>query len=374
MREQLSAYLDGEMAPEERTAFEARLAGEPELQRDAAAWRRVDVLYSGMAPVQAPAGLEDRVRDAVSPGVVRFRRRHASPQRLWPMLAAAAGVAVMLGLFALQLSTPAPVAPGSTQLAKHAPAAAPKAPDIVSEARSGVPAQPAPQIATPKAEPRTEEVFMLDMEAAEAPISAPAPPPAEMAATGPLRQDISTDAALPDANSGIQEKDEAKSSLQNVSVGGSLRIRSNYQDFQEVEQPAPPPPVRMAEPPAPAAAPLPAVQAEGLNAKGALKSREEAVVVETDVPRTLGHGREEAQGASMRRTAAGREFFFVEDVWRESAYANEQAHAVRRNGVVYRLLIQKEPRLNEIARLGKKVIVRIDNTWYLITDSSPAQE
>jgi anti-sigma factor RsiW len=44
------AYVDDELVPEQRTAFQARLASEPDLGRQVAVYRKLEVLARRMAP------------------------------------------------------------------------------------------------------------------------------------------------------------------------------------------------------------------------------------------------------------------------------------------------------------------------------------
>lgn len=391
VREQLSAYLDGEMQPDERAAFEARLAETPELQREAEAWRRVDALYAGMAPVAAPGGLEDQVREAVKPAVIRFRRRHAAPQRLWPMLAAAAGIAIMLGLFVLQFDTSTPAVPGGTQLAKQSAPPIQKTPALVSEARSEAPALPKPETAAPKPELVAEEVYRLEMEAPEAPPAKVPPPPVEAAASPPASapplRDADEDETVEDRGIETKDKDAEKSSLQNVTVGGSLRVRGDYKEPQAyaqpapAEEPAPPPPAMMASParpvealpsPAPSALPQPDLGLPG-NDEAAPRAKAEAGRP-AGLLRTLGFVGTTFGSSTNHRTVAGRQFVLDDGVWKESTYLDEDVQAVRRDGATYRRLLRKEPRLDEIAQLGGKVIVRVEGTWFLITGPASTNE
>lgn len=99
-RELAAAYSLGSLNPEETRAFEAALAGSPELQREVAEYREVGALLAlgtAMPGAGLPAGLRDRVmaRAAASKGAVVTPR---TPPLLWLALAAS-----LVGLTATSL-------------------------------------------------------------------------------------------------------------------------------------------------------------------------------------------------------------------------------------------------------------------------------
>lgn len=102
--EDFGALLDNELSPQRREAVEAHLAECSDCLRDLERLQRVDRLYQGVAPVAAPAGFEDGVYRAAHPSIFR-RRRGQRP--VWPLIAAAAVMAVAAGtLFTLLLREP----------------------------------------------------------------------------------------------------------------------------------------------------------------------------------------------------------------------------------------------------------------------------
>ena len=274
LKELLSAYLDGEMDADERARFEARLAAFPELEREAAAWRRIDGLYRALPRVHAPDGFEADVRAELASPVIRFPRRHAAPQRLWPMLAAAAGVAVMLGLFVLRFDFTAPdtriakqevAVPAAQQEASAAQDEAGKihkdqpepkqgpvyliesvAPEPAADApkETAMMAPPAPAPATDleedkRLEPRAARAREIQPDSAPpaapakkaesaagpmfapAPASVPAPPPPAPAPTAVAAAPMTMSAPAPEA-------EERATGLQGVVVGGELRVRGKF--------------------------------------------------------------------------------------------------------------------------------------------------
>ena len=101
IRELLSAQLDGRLTPDEEAALSGHLAACEECRREQAALAKTVSILRGLAPVEAPAGLPDRVR-----------RRLAAPRRrmieLMPFLALpsvrmamAAGVVLALGFLGI---------------------------------------------------------------------------------------------------------------------------------------------------------------------------------------------------------------------------------------------------------------------------------
>jgi anti-sigma factor RsiW len=106
IRDEFSPLLDGELAPDERAAVEQKLADDAELLRELDGLRKVDELYRQLPPEQAPAGLEDRVRERLQPSIVRFTRRRLARRALWPVAAAAALFVVFAGVLVTQFDAP----------------------------------------------------------------------------------------------------------------------------------------------------------------------------------------------------------------------------------------------------------------------------
>jgi hypothetical protein len=106
IREDLAAYLDGELGEAARARVDARLAGDAALRAELNALREIDALYRALPLVNAPEDFDARLRDrlddertAAEPIRLSTRRRHERQRRVWPMLAAAALVATMAGLY-----------------------------------------------------------------------------------------------------------------------------------------------------------------------------------------------------------------------------------------------------------------------------------
>ncbi len=126
---ELAALADGSLAPERRSALEERVAASPDLAEQLAEQQRaVALMRSAAAQVEAPTALRERI-DAQS------RVRHRPARRGLVLLggAAAAAVAVAIGLTAIRSGTPderlyaalaptnlAPAATGEATLTKTA--------------------------------------------------------------------------------------------------------------------------------------------------------------------------------------------------------------------------------------------------------------
>lgn len=128
VREEFSALLDGELSPERRADVEAHLAACADCLRELDKLKRIDTMYRDLAPQEAPEDFEERVRAARRENVVAFRRPRRMAYRLWPVLAAAAMLFVVVGLFVLRLDR----IPGRYEIAKVRQDAAPKALDLSS--------------------------------------------------------------------------------------------------------------------------------------------------------------------------------------------------------------------------------------------------
>ncbi len=103
VREEFSALLDGELAPEVRAEVERHLGQCSECLHELEAYKRVDVLYRQLEPVAAPQSFEEGVRTRVSDVRVMERRKRQWLRWTWPVLAAsAASVLIVAGWFQLQ--------------------------------------------------------------------------------------------------------------------------------------------------------------------------------------------------------------------------------------------------------------------------------
>ncbi|MFP4173645.1 MAG: anti-sigma factor family protein, partial [Candidatus Hydrogenedentota bacterium] len=100
VRLEFSALLDDELSAGERRAIEAHLAECPACRGLFHQFQVVDQLFEDLPQREAPAELEAGIREALTTGREHVkavpRSRHAR-QRVWPLLAAAAGFVVLAG-------------------------------------------------------------------------------------------------------------------------------------------------------------------------------------------------------------------------------------------------------------------------------------
>ena len=96
IRQQLSAYLDGELSPEESRSVRAHVASCPACRAELESLRRTIEAVKDLPPVAAPHDLKQRILETVnaadSPSVTHAGTRHW--RRLWPTAAA-----ILLGVF-----------------------------------------------------------------------------------------------------------------------------------------------------------------------------------------------------------------------------------------------------------------------------------
>lgn len=98
-RDRFSAFLDGELGPNERDEFEAHLMQCSECLRELDGLQRVGALYRELSFQAAPEGFETRVRNAVRPRFAWGRALKADRRAYWPLALAAAVLALVLGPF-----------------------------------------------------------------------------------------------------------------------------------------------------------------------------------------------------------------------------------------------------------------------------------
>jgi len=108
VREQLSAYLDGELDEPTRRAVDAALKAHPELRAELDALRRTVALVRSMPRRSAPSGFAERVQAAIAQkaaGAVPLgRSARADWLRHWRAVALAAAACLVVGVTALVAS------------------------------------------------------------------------------------------------------------------------------------------------------------------------------------------------------------------------------------------------------------------------------
>jgi len=152
VREEFSALIDGELAPDARAAVESHIAQCSDCLRDLDAIKRIDRSYRGLPTQSAPGGFEEGVRKALAPAAAQFvnslspfdklwPRQTVARPRWWPVLAAAALVLVVLGTVTLREQRRASVLTTASNM-KEDSAQAQKlsrqqsaAPDVVAETK-----------------------------------------------------------------------------------------------------------------------------------------------------------------------------------------------------------------------------------------------
>lgn len=103
--ERLAAYLSGDLAPDERTALEAELAGDAGLRARLERIASTDQVLATLSNVDLPDGFEDRLHERLAPELdavlgdelAARRARRATPRWLPAVGAAAALVVVVAG-------------------------------------------------------------------------------------------------------------------------------------------------------------------------------------------------------------------------------------------------------------------------------------
>ncbi len=428
-REEFSALLDGELAPEVRAEVEAHLAGCSECLRQLDALKKVDTLYQALPVEHAPEGFEGRIRGVVQPRVVRFGRARHIRRAMWPMLAAAALFAVVCGVVLLQLR---PALPGY-QVAKtadlhrnamveaeelteravndesSASAESPAALDAavsgggqVQGARAGDTghfARQAPEmaVAVKAEEPRDESAPQPLPPLRDKDADTGSPTPQARTAMAPPPPSFQTRGlkALSEPDAAAEERIGHKRA-RGMSEGGKTKIQkaagrlaategTGVSEGKEelVSRPASIYYSDVLEAPVGdreggAVTPSPTSEPAELAFGASLREGNEAT--EKATPLLGGPFRKEAppQGAAASpapakdaegatKTLAGREFSLRDGVWIQKEYKAQVAVALARDSKTLASLLKKHPDLSPLKTWPKPVVFLVDKTWYRLS-------
>ncbi len=317
IREEFSALLDGELDAETREAVESHLHECSDCLRELGRYKKVTGMYERMERMPAPPGFEERVADAIRSKATYLPARRKFYVRWEMALAAAAVLLIIAGTFVI---LPTVHAPGTFQIGKSKEA--PSAQPVVQTA----PREAAPEQALYSEEKdvsdqavdssaRSQNYFAKGDVAGQiveksAPVLTPAAP-----APAPMPPPV------PESLPGVSQMNSVMEVQQERRRESPSRIEL---------KPEPPKPGPEAEPkPAPM-----------LAAKAAMPDKE--------------------------RTLEGKTFVYWADTWIEKGYANQAKTTVTRGSSQYQELLKQHPEIARYLDLGARVVLKLDNTWYLL--------
>lgn len=416
IRERFSPLLDGELSPEERAEVEAALAQDAELLRELDSLKRVDALYSALAPVPAPEGFEDRIHAALRPSRLQFGKARVLRQRMWPMLAAAAMFLVVGGYVLLQMQGPAAKfemaakeAPAADRSHAELSAAPPPSPARQETAGSSVRGKVAEKGQQEHlADRMSQRMSQLNEEpvAADAAAPAEAEPPASpqtLAAQAPARANDFDDFDFSEGTPG-----------QSSARRGGEKLRTGAAAGTSVSAPAAP-----AEPPAVAADEMGKAAA---NMNGAMPTESAGISVEhqpaapesakpkdaaadktlakalpsespageagslsespKETPSAFGSAyapapapRAKSEASAVESsTIAQRTFERVDKRWIEKGYKGEKLTPIARGSKEWKALSTKAQPLDDVLKLEGTVVLRVKDTWYELLPEKPTSQ
>lgn len=134
LKEQLSAWLDGELPPDEARFLQRRLDNDPALRAQFERWQLASACLRGQPVRLMPAGFAERVQAGLDPAVPARAR--------WPWFASAAAAVLMAALLPGMLATD-----GGSGLPPAAGLASSAAPDAAPSADAALPTGDVPSLA-----------------------------------------------------------------------------------------------------------------------------------------------------------------------------------------------------------------------------------
>ncbi|HPO14069.1 MAG TPA: zf-HC2 domain-containing protein [Candidatus Hydrogenedentes bacterium] len=411
IREEFSALLDGELDAETREAVEAHLHECSECLLELGRYKKVSEMYGRLERVPAPPDFEERVADAIWPKIVPLPERKKFHLRWMSAFAAAAVLLIIAGTFVV---LPKVHAPGKFKISKlkEAPAAEtaprPEPPEAAPKENLYSAEKGASDLADESA--ASSLSFYSKMDAAkqteESPVNVFAPPPAPMPVapqkaapvhelvvpkpeslpelksepeTEPKPESMPTptpeaaeSAALP-----VMAKKEdrvAREAVVGEAASKPVTMNSDASDIEEEarqEEPPPPPAMPAAAPSAPpvaAASPAPAASSaptqEGRGRRSEARGTFGAGYGGSSVMKEQKVSHVPTQ--TNERVLSGKTFVYLEDTWFERGYSGQDKVSVDRGSSQYQDLLKKYPDIAQWSDLGSRVVVKLDDAWYLI--------
>lgn len=380
VREEFSALLDGELDAAQRGAVESHLAECSECLRALDKYRRVDRMYRALPAQRAPEGFEEGIRGSLQPVRIRFGRRRVPRTAVWPLVAAAAGLALVVGWFFVVFPRQA----GEFRLAN-----VPKAERgrVVGDERAG-----GGGVAVTEAQPAQSTSGGVDMEDSVQPDAVSSRKPASAGAYARRRVAGEADTANAPrveekaavggeveqlwATAAPAETEEQKAVAVTQPVpAASPEHRSHYAD-EDVRAPVgtPPVPVASPEPPAPVTAEV-RKEKDALEGVGRREVDNDKKTLELEPHDAIALGSEftarEPLGQGRRKDAAGRTFEYRDGVWCQRGYENQETVRLARGSAELDRLRTTHKELAEILAVGERVVFQLDEQWYRVDPLVP---
>lgn len=422
IREEFSALLDGELDAETREAVEAHLHECSECLLELSRYKKVSEMYNRMERVPAPPDFEARVADAIWPKIVPLPERKKFHLRWMPAFAAAAVLLIIAGTFVV---LPTVYAPGTLKISKlkEAPAAEtvpqPEPPEAAPEQKlfsgeKNVTGQTEDEAAPSNAFfARVDTTGKMETQAAPAlaPTPAPIPAPPMLRQATPLHEiiapklepmpEMAKEEPKPEpkpelkpepkpepklklesepeqkvlAKAAVPEKDQGvEPSAPEEAVGGAAPdLISMTMDATEMEEESKPVEAMPSVASAPAAAsapptpPAPAASAPVEEGRGRRSAARGTFGAGYGGPSVMKEQKvSHAPTQTNERALNGKTFDYLEDTWFERGYSGQNKVSVDRGSSQYQDLLKKYPAIAQWSDLGSRVVLKLDDTWYLI--------
>ena len=341
IREELSPLLDGELPPQEQAAVEAELHQNADLAAELEDFQRLDALYRQLPAPSAPPDLEAKVLAALEPEVVHFPRRKLTRRRLWPALAAAAMLTLVIGGVVLNTQLRQRAAEKTASLAKGAKAAPNQRIEMAKttgeESKYMMPLSASPT--TAQAEP---EVAQVEMDAVEE----AAPSLRRIVVGGEVKVRGEFDKQL---DAVAQRQGQPLTASESAGATDDVSINGAWVDRDKVETKEK----------------LPA-RAMGATRGSPLAKAASAPPVEAEGEAPKATAAEDAEESPERKTVANREFVLRDKTWYQADYEDQEFTPLARGSDALEALVADRPEIKPILELGDWVVFSLGESWYLV--------